>query len=471
MKKVNRNFKQGRKGSTILATVIFLFIGFAISAVTIRDAIFNGRMVNEQISNEKAHFFAEAGIEEAADKVTNWIGYFPPTETDDKTYSNGGDWEYVITKEGWNEFSIEATGNYGGNSRTISILRAYYPTFAAFSMWTHDFRDLWYTPGYIAEGHVHSDSRINIWSSASAGGPHFRGKVTTGYDSFGGWPEYATYDEGYEFNSFQGALQDIDFTEMKGEALEHGEVFKGPTEIWYEVPGGSSQGLMHVKNSDRWPDGQYHTLSTDNTELVYIESTSTTERYWDRRRGRYRYRTVTVPGTLALNGGQLKGAMTIFAEDDVTIQNHMTYHNDPSDDGDIFRDYTEPSDDRLGVISLDDIWIGTAAPNHLQLFGAYLASGTRTSSGSDANGEMGVLNYNDYNRGFRGYINQYGSKITERTYPAGVFNSTTGLPLAGYRTNTTYDERFLSNPPPYYPPISAKLIFEDWVYGSVAEQD
>ena len=468
MKKLNRKNKQRRKGSTILATVIFLFIGFAISAVTIRDAIFNGRMVNEQISMERAHYHAEAGIEEAADLVTNWTGYFPKKKTNSYPYANGGSFECVITKDGWNEFSFESVGTFGGNTRTISILRAYYPTFAAFSMWTHDFRDLWYTPGYIAEGHVHSDSRINIWSSASAGGPHFKGKVTTGHDSFGGWPEYATYDEGYEFDSYQGDLQSIDFSEMKGEALEHGEVFRGPTEIYYDVNNGGN-GIMYVKNADRWSDNSYHPIHTDGTEVVYIEDTTTTESYYDRRRRRWRTRTVTNPGSLTLNGGELKGAMTIFAENDVTVQNHMVYHNDPSDDGEIIRDFIEPSNDRLGVISKDDIWIGTSAPNHLQLFGAYLAAG-RGGSGSDANGEMGVLNYNDYNRGFRGYINQYGSKITDRTYPAGVFNSATGQPLAGYRTNTTYDERFLNNPPPFYPPISAKLIFEDWVYGAIDEQ-
>ena len=443
-----------RAGSTILATAIFLFIGFGIASVTIRDAIHNSRMVNEQVSMEKAHYFAEAGVEEAADYITSHTGYFPNTYEKGKSYSNGGRWDYLVTKTDWREYSIESVGSYDGNSRTISIQRAYYPTFAAFSIWSHDFRDLWYTPGYVLQGHVHSDSRINIWSSPTAGGPHFQGKVTTGHHEFGGYPEFATFDEGYEFDSYQGTLQSIEFTEMKSEANANGEVFYGRTEVYFDVNPANNEGRVWVKNRRRWPNqpNTWHQMPTDGLPIIYVADSTSGP-------------SSSRAGKLTMHGGVLKGEMSIFTDNDVVIQNHMQYYNDPSDDQDFIRDFPEESEDRLGVISKDDIWIGTSAPNSLQLFGAYLASGSKANH----TGEMGVLNYNDYSRGFRGYINQYGSKVVERVYPAGVFNSNTGTPLAGYRTNTTFDERFRKRPPPYYPALSEKLIFEDWAYGTVLE--
>jgi hypothetical protein len=55
----------------------------------------------------------------------------------------------------------------------------------------------------------------------------------------------------------------------------------------------------------------------------------------------------------------------------------------------------------------------------------------------------------------------------EQVYPGGTFNSRTGLQQTGYASKNLFDERFIDDPPPVYPPISEKLVFEEWHYSVV----
>ena len=164
--------KSSKQGSILLTAVIFLFIGFSVAAITLRDALHNSRMVENQVNIERAHYFAETGAEQAADRISKFTGYIPEITTYGSNYG-AGRWDYEIIKTGWRTYRVEAIGSVNGVARQLNIDRVRYPTFAQYGMWTADFRDLWLIPGQLQEGQYHSDSRMNIWSSPSAGGPVF----------------------------------------------------------------------------------------------------------------------------------------------------------------------------------------------------------------------------------------------------------------------------------------------------------
>ena len=443
--------KSSKQGSILLTAVIFLFIGFSVAAITLRDALHNSRMVENQVNIERAHYFAETGAEQAADRISKFIGYIPEITSYGHNYG-AGRWDYEIIKTGWRTYRVEAIGSVNGVSRQLNIDRVRYPTFAQYGMWTADFRDLWLIPGQLQEGQYHSDSRMNIWSSPSAGGPVFTGKVTTGHHKFGGWPAYATFEQGYEFNSFQGTMATIDFSEMEGEAQKHGMVLKGETSIYFDLDPASGEGQVYLKNRDKYGDNGWHAENLEGLEIVYVKDKIDDEG------------DVSSSGKIQLYGGTVDGSLTFYADDDIWLKDHMYYKNDPSDDNDVIRDYPEDSDDKVGFISKDDIWVSTSAPDDLTMFGAFIAAGPGVSGNK---GNMGVSNYNSYLLGARGYFTTYGSRVMEQVYPGGTFNSRTGLQQTGYASKNLFDERFIDDPPPFYPPISEKLVFEEWHYSVV----
>jgi hypothetical protein len=452
--------KSRREGSMLLAAIIFLFIGFSIAALTLRDAMHNSRMVDSQVTIERSHYMAEAGAEQAADRIGKFTGpekAFSGVVPGSKSGGGGESWRYEITRPAgtWHEFKIQAIGDVNGVERQLNIERVRYPTFAQYGMWTSNFRDIWMIPGQIQNGHFHSDNRINIWSSAAAGGPVFKGKVTTGHHEFGGWPAYSTFEQGHEFNSDQGTMASIDFDEMETEATHSGMLLKGETSVYFDLDTSSGAGQMYLKNHDRYGNNGWHAEPLSNLKLVYVK-----DKLDDNG-------ALLSSGKIQLFGGTVDGALTFYAEDDIHIRDHMYYKNDPRDDENVFPDYPEPSDDKIGFISKDDIWVSTSAPDNLEVFGAFIAAGPRNPGDPTNKGNIGVTSYSSFLYGPRGSFTTYGSRVMEEVYPAGTFNSRTGQQQTGYYSKNEFDKRFINDPPPYYPELKEKLLFEGWSYSEV----
>lgn len=419
-----------RHGSAMLLVMMGLILGFVLVSATVGQALSTYRNVVRQVRMERAHFLAETGLQRAADTIVNYAGSFPATLSGSGTLG-GGTWSYLIRREGWKRYSVKSTGTFQGLTRRLRIGRARYPTFADFGMWTGNLQGLWTLPGQEFFGKFFSGTIINIWSSQSSGGPVWHGQVTSAANSFGGTWQYATFDQGYQLGVNQGSLANVDFPEMLGEAQTYGLVLDGATQVRFQTDSG--EGKLYIKNLNRWPDGQYHAMDASSREIIYIRD------------------AYNNPGTLTVDGGTLKGQVSFFTESDITIQGHVLMDRDPETCGD--------STDKLGLITKDDIWVGTSAPNNLRLQAALLATGQKTGGG-----RFGVIDYANTTRGSRGVRYLFGSQATATTAAAGTFNSSTGVQTAGYRSSISYDARFLENPPPYYPPIDDKLVFEQWAY-------
>ncbi|MFT5122956.1 MAG: hypothetical protein ACI9TH_000013 [Kiritimatiellia bacterium] len=457
--------KQDKSGSILLVALIFMFIGFSAAAVSIRNAVHEGRMVKSQISVERAHYLAEAALELAAAEVATYTGYIPYGEVSRKqrvpieTGNANGTYSYVISKTAFREYQIHSEGHFGGVTRGISIDRVYKPKLPGYSFWADDFNGLYYIPGDVVDGKVYSGTQINIWSSPASTprGPHFKDEVATGAARFGGLALFAIFDKPSKFNEHKDPLEDINFeNEVKGEARHLGLLITGPTEVKFPVNTNlnvdGQEGEIWLKNPRHFGTNTWQAFPLQDLDLIYIEDDLANN----------------LPGTVTIEGGELDGIITIYAEDDVTIKNSITMRNDPRDDDSNAPDFNTPSDDLLGIISKDDIWLDTTwmtSNPDIDLMGAYVAFGTKHGDPSrDKYGNIGVIGHDDTSRGARGVLHVYGSRNMEQGYPYGNFNLRTGNVLSGYKIQSIFDPRFLDNPPPYSPTIGREIKFEGWRY-------
>jgi len=156
-------------------------------------------------------------------------------------------------------------------------------------------------------------------------------------------------------------------------------------------------------------------------------------------------------GYVTMEGGTLDGQMIIFAENDIYINTHLTYANDPRDDAST----GVVSDDALGLVSKDDVWIASGAPNNLEVFAAIMATGN-SSAAND--GKFGVINYSS--KPPAGDLTIYGS-VVQQVRGAVATSNGSGM-VSGYSKDYWWDTRFDTSAPPHYPPLDERIEISGW---------
>ena len=131
------------------------------------------------------------------------------------------------------------------------------------------------------------------------------------------------------------------------------------------------------------------------------------------------------------------------------IQGNITYGDDP-------RVHTN-SICALGLIARDDININTSAPNNLEIDAEMLCTG---SSGDGNLGSFGAVNYASRSVGT---LTVYGGIVQKLRGAVASLNN--GVVVNGYVKHYTYDNRFVSKPPPYFPYAVGLLYFANWQEG------
>jgi hypothetical protein len=404
------------------------------------------------------------------------------------TLDNGASADVTITplNNRGKEFSVDSEGDQRDINRDLRISRMYRPSYLDYGHFYEDFRNLWWIYGDMIDGKVWTGTRQNIYgyrlSNGEKYGPVFRATNQTEASSFGGYPEYASYldpsvpigsadyedlqfwedtPDATETNVSMPALLDVDFEESrsiagileadpseldpttvspanmpKGKAL----VLRGRTEIRYTVQQvqGEEVGIVEIRNQDKFGNYNWNPLYSEAIDMIYVENLTTGP-------GGHRGAKVTLGDAVHHTPNILKGNMTVWAEDDVTIPTHVVY----SDQN------LEESTDKIGVISKDDIWVDRKFSGDLILQGGYIATGQR---GSNNRGELGLLNYDKF--GVRGTLYFTGSMVAERVYPFGVFSGNQFV--SGFQTAHTFDPRFATDPPPFTPTIDSEVKYEGW---------
>lgn len=427
-----------REGAALSVTLVLMLILSMVAAGILQTVLSHRRVAAAQLALEQALYAAEAGLAEAAQRLIEANGFM----ADPATYGGGsigsGIYSYRIQEQpGWQQFSLHATGTVNGVSRRIDVDQAYLPTFANYAMWSRRNGVMYFIPGEVFEGLVHSDERLYFSSDEIQGGPVFHAAVSTAVEDYGGSISHVTFHDGFERGVTNGSMADVNFGWLRARAETHGLVLRGPSRI------GFNGDQLLVSNNERgWTN---HPVPVQPNFLLYVADHPSATNHEHRR------------GTIDLDGGSLAGRMTLVSDDDMTIHQHIRYAQDPRDD-----DFEAGivSSDALGLISRDDIWVGTAAPENLEVFGAILATGQRDPADP---GSFGILDL--FSGPPRGNLTLYGSLVQDVRGGVGTFNSS-GL-LTGYRKNYFFDPRFTRSAPPYYPVIANRIMLEGWTDGPV----
>jgi hypothetical protein len=314
--------------------------------------------------------------------------------------------------------------------RVVSLMDVYQPSYAEFALWSATNGAIWFVNGETFTGHVHADDKL--YFDAAGTGPIFHSTVTSDagtYSVKNGTIGDIQFDQGFTLNSYEGTMADVDFnsaasTSLKNTASSSGLLLDGTSTLTFN---GGTISITNTRKS--WVN---HTYTPSAEGLIYVRNAPSG--------------ASDVSGTVYLKGGSVQGRLTVASEADMTISGNITYSTDPRT--------TPSSTDALGLISMADIWVGTTAPNNLEIDAAVMATG---ANAADA-GSFGVINYNSGSS--RGVLTIYGGIVQETRGAVG-----TGGGSTGYTKNYSYDARFIGKPPPYYPTIASKVSFAQWTEG------
>jgi hypothetical protein len=451
MNRINQGCRS-QQGSVLVVVMGLLFISVGL-VLTILDVASNARKAaQEQAAMEQAMFVAEGGMEvgtrfvesnvvalvTSATGATNGTGTF-------STGGNTGTYNYFVTRTNGSSFSVISTGSVkavvhaGTVSRVVSLMRIYQPSYAEYAFWAATNGAISFAITDTFNGAVHTDDQMTFITSGGQGAT-FNSTCTSLATTYAGDDSGCTFADGLGLGVYEGTMATVDFnsaatTSLKSIATAAGAsglVLSGTTTITFN---GGTVSISNPLHSPAWVN---HSFTITGDTIIYVQASNTG--------------TASLqPGTVYLNGGKVTGRLTIASENDMTVGGNITYTTDP---------VAHPtSTDALGLLSYDDIYVGTSAPNNLTIDAAIMATGA--SSAANSPGSFGVNNYNSGSP--RGNLNVYGGIVQEVRAPVATVNN--GSVVTGYSKNYSYDPRFINTPPPYYPTVSGVLKYTSWTEG------
>ncbi len=430
------NAYRNPRGSVLLTVVIYLFVGIGMVLVILDQATNHRKISTQQVNLDQAMYVAEGGLERGAHYITTNIAALvaaASTTTNISGTIGGGSYSYTITRVSDNLFSLVSTGTVGAVSRVVSITRIYQPSFAECALWSHVTGGIYFALGDIFYGHVHSDDVL--YFDATSGGPIFHGLVTSATNTYSiqnGSITNIEFDQGLSLNTKFGSMTNVDFNSvatnsLKSIATSSGLVLSGNSTITF---GGNT---VQITNPTKGWTNYVYTPPTEG--IIYVSNNGST--------------TGSKAGTVIVNGGTISGRLTVVAENNITVSGNVLYTPDPR---------VTNSTAALGMISGDNVSVGTNAPNNLEVDSAIMATGT---SGDGSAGSWGVINYSTGSA--RGNLTVYGGIVQSTRGAVGTLSS--GVLSTGYKKNYSYDSRFLNTPPPYYPVVKGVVRFSSWQEG------
>jgi hypothetical protein len=422
---MNMKRTSSNEGTALVVVLSFTLLATLLAAGILLAGRSHAVVAARQLNMEKAMFVAEGGLEQAAQYITAQRGYLPNVVKNSGALG-GGTYDYTITKTGWRQYRIDSVGAVNGLRRTVQVARVYNPSFAEYALWMHVNGVIYFIGGEQFFGHVHSNDKM--WFSSQNGvGPIFHEIASTAQPDYGGSLDNVVFEKGFKLNAEEGQLADVDFSELRDLAGTLGLVLDGYTQITFNGD------KLKITNTRMGWNNHNYVIGQD--DLIFIRNSTAGD-------------STTRSGLVDLMGGQLDGRLSIVTEDDIQINDHITYKKDPR---------TQPSNNALGLIAKDDVWVTTNAPNNLNIHAAILATGQFANN----DGSFGVINYNQGRS--RGALNVHGSIAQDVRGAVGTFNSSG--PATGYYKNYSFDPRFSTNAPPYYPVVSDKIRYVGWSEG------
>jgi hypothetical protein len=419
-----KQVREDRDGAVLIVTMCLLFIVAGL-VITILDVAVDHRTIAvKQLNMDQAMYVAEGGVETGARFMESNLTVMVNSSTGTTNGSGNvgsGSYSYYIYRTNSSTYCIVSTGTVNGVTRIVSLNDVYQPTYAQFALWSHVNGAIVFDSGDVFHGHVHADDELYF-----SGDPSFYAALTSDYGTYSGSISGVYLADGLTLNSYQGTMADVDFNgsspSLKSIATSSGLEVSGNTTLTF------NGGTVTVKTTS---STQTYTIPASGG-TIYVANNGTT--------------TGTKSGIIYLEGGTVTGPLTVASESDMYIENNITYTHNPVT--------TPTSTDALGLISQDNIWVDSGAPNSLTIDAAMIAAGT--SSGGT--GSFGAVNYTSRSAGT---LTVYGGIVQEIRGAVATVNGS-GNVLTGYAKNYSYDPRFLTTPPPNYPVIAGKVNFSQW---------
>ena len=169
---------------------------------------------------------------------------------------------------------------------------------------------------------------------------------------------------------------------------------------------------------------------------------------------------IFVDGDVTGLSGTVHGQQTIATndsstgntEDNVTVNGNVTYEQDP-------QTCNCTSTDMLGIIA-HNVVVSSSAPSNLTIEGAVFAGNSYDYN--HPNNQRGTFATDQYqnpqNIAKKGPLLVYGSLVNDYISPLGVFNSSNGQLVNGWADSYTWDTRFKTTSPPFYPSLNSYTI-------------
>lgn len=409
------------RGMALVVVMCLTALAFGALAVMGAMVVGSARRSRDMVRNEQAFYVAEGAVERAVQHIADG-GTVPITLT-----GTLGEGTYAVDIEleglpagGYTRYRIESEGTVGPRTRRVAIRGVRAVSWARYALWYDgEAVQLWMIGGEQFFGPVHANAqfRFHSYQVAALGQTRFFDQASSTHATYeiqnaGVNP---VFDKGIVLNAPAQSTMSVDFNQLRTAATL---VLEGRTDI------NLSGNQMIVSNSRQgWNN---HALPIPSNGSVFVETSATGY-------------SSTRPGDIRLSGADgMSGRLTIVAERDIQIVDHVRYADNPMDNPD--------SEDALGLVARRHVMVQTNAPDNLEIFAHMIA----------AEGGFGVANYTSSALGPRGVLTVYGGIVNHTRQAVG---STAGT---GYSKNYIYDGRFHTKPPPGYPVLPFAYQWTSW---------
>ncbi|MBA4386766.1 MAG: hypothetical protein C0404_02225 [Verrucomicrobia bacterium] len=319
------------------------------------------------------------------------------------------------------QFSMISVGTVRGQVKVVMRETIKQKTWAKYAMWMNNNNGIYFKAGEKFYGSVYSTEELTF-----QGDPEFFAECKSAATTYGGSTNACNFHMGFARGVSNETMAKVSFSNLYKKASIR---LEGLTYLNF-----NTTNILVSNSRAGWTN---MAIGCDTTSVIYVQTATG---------GSASTRTGDV-----YVAGVLDGRITIAAERDFVITNHILYAVDSKTN--------LMSDDALGLIAKRDIVIATNCPNDLKIYAHMMATGLYdTNSSTD-----GSFGYAGYSTGApRGTLTVHGGVVQDDRGAVGQFNSGTGQLLHGFNKNYTYDTRFENDPPPEYPPLSDQLQFGTW---------
>jgi hypothetical protein len=414
-----------RNGATLVIVSGLMMLGVLMAGSVALSTGNRMGQVRQQFNIEAAFYLAEAGAERAVSRIA------AGNETPGTLSGSLGRGSFVShinvqSSGGESQINITSTGTVQQVTRVVSMRGIRRVSWARYALWYQtESTSLWIAGGEKFRGPVYSTPqfRFHSYQVSTLGQTRFYHDASSVATSIQkeNTSVNPIFDVGLSLGVPSENMSSIVLASLKTSA---NLVLDGASTIII-----SNQTLRITNLRRGWTNFSW---SIPDEGVVYVQTVTSGD-------------SATRTGDLSVSGPSgLHGRLTLVADRDILINNHITYAENPQ---------TLPSStDALGLIARRHVAVQASAPNDLNIY-AHIICGVAVP-GLVQEGGFGVANYNTGS--YRGLLTVYGGIVNYCRNPVGQVSGT------GYTKNYTFDTRFSKTPPPCYPIKTDEFEWTEW---------